>query len=418
VTILDLFTKEKNRFLDNCTQCGLCAEECPILPYTDCAEISSQEIQGRIFEYIESGAPNQLAYTKAFACMECYKCTTDVCPEDLNPMLINQIIKGEYISNGLAPSTLRDSGETDSVHRIIAGVQVSDDDYNRIFKPSTKPIARYVFFPGCNVYFQPEKILNALDILDTIGDDYAFLPGLDYCCGTNYLFYGDVSRGSAKADDFLDAILKFQPEAILLWCPTCLCCFDKYISATNTIPFEVLSFPKYLSENMGKLSWKESSSCTITLHEACKSAYTGLDLHGPRDVLQQLPGMKLIEMEHSGSDSICCGSGAACWFPDSCAQIRDRRLQEAAETGAQILATVCHYCGQTFVEQELLYDFSVTNYVNLVAKAMGIHREDKFRQYKLWGDIDLIIEDAGKRIAKLPCGEKLVIEVLEAVFKK
>jgi Fe-S oxidoreductase len=418
VTILDLFTKERQRFLDNCTQCGLCAEDCPILPYTDCAETSSQEIQEGVFEYIESGAPNQRAYTKAFACMECYKCTTDVCPENLNPMLINQIIKGEYISNGLAPSTISDSGEADSVHRVLASVQVSEDDYRRIFKPSTKPIARYVFFPGCNVYFQPEKILNALDILDAIGDDYAFLPGLDYCCGTNHLFYGDVSKGSAKADDFLDAILKFQPEAILLWCPTCLCCFDKYISASNAIPIKVLSFPEYLSENMEKLSLKDSSPCSVTLHEACKSVYTGLDLHGPRDVLQQLPGMKLIEMEHRGFDSICCGSGAACWFPESCAQIRDSRLREAEETGAQMLATVCHYCGQTFIDQEALYDFSVTNYVNLVAKSMGIHREDKFRQYKLSGDIDLIIEDAGKRIAELPYGEKRVIEVLEAVFKK
>ena len=418
MTVFDYFTEEKKRFLDNCTQCGLCAEECPILTYTECAKISCQEMQEKVYEYIEGGVPSQSAYTKAFACMECYKCTAGVCPEDLNPMLINQIIKGEYISNGLAPSIFSESGEADGIHRIIAGVQISEDEFQQIFKPSTKPIAKYVFFPGCNVYFQPEKILNALDILDTIGDDYAFLPGLDYCCGTNHLFYGDVRRGSAEAEDVIDAILKFQPEAILLWCPTCLCCFDKYISASKAIPFKVLSFPKYLSENMEKLPWKNPSSCTVTLHEACKTTYTGLDLGSSREVLQKIPGVKLIEMEHHGSDATCCGSGAACWFPESYAQIRDRRLREAVKTGAEMLVTVCHYCGQTFVDQEALYDFNVTNYVNLVAKAMGIHREDKFRQYKLLGDIDLIIEDAGKRIAELPYGEKRVIEVLEAVFKK
>jgi len=37
-----------------------------------------------------------------------------------------------------------------------------------------------VFFLGCNVYFQPEKILNAMDIIDAIGDDYAFLSAVDY----------------------------------------------------------------------------------------------------------------------------------------------------------------------------------------------------------------------------------------------
>jgi Fe-S oxidoreductase len=169
---------------------------------------------------------------------------------------------------------------------------------------------------------------------------------------------------------------------------------------------------------MDKLPLTDSYSISVTLHEACKSAYTGLDLNGPRDVLQRLPGVKLIEMEHCGSDAICCGSGAACWFPDSCSQIRDSRLQEASETGAQMLVTVCHYCSQTFVEQEVHYDFNVTNYVNLVAKAMGIYREDKFRQYKLLGDIDSILNDAEKRVAELPFGKERVIEVLEAVFKK
>jgi hypothetical protein len=123
-------------------------------------------------------------------------------------------------------------------------------------------------------------------------------------------------------------------------------------------------------------------------------------------------------MKNSGSDAICCGSGAACWFPDSCAQIRDSRLQKAAETGSQRLVTVCRYCGQTFVEQEALYDFSVTNYVNLVAKAMGIHRDDKFRQYKQWGNTDLIIEDAGQHLLELPFGKKRINEVLQAVFKE
>jgi hypothetical protein len=44
-------------------------------------------------------------------------------------------------------------------------------------QPTDKQHARYVLFPGCNVYFQPELILNALDIMDAVGDDYAFVPG-------------------------------------------------------------------------------------------------------------------------------------------------------------------------------------------------------------------------------------------------
>ena len=55
----------------------------------------------------------------------------------------------------------------------------------------------------------------------------------------------------------------------------------------------------------------------VTLHEPCKSAYTGVDLNGANDVLRQLPGVILQEMPHHGKDTRCCGSGAICWYPQS-----------------------------------------------------------------------------------------------------
>ena len=418
MTILDHYGKEKQRFLENCIQCGLCAEGCPILPYTEIGELSAQEIQEDVFDFMESGIPNQQAYTKAFACMECFKCTAGMCPEDLNPMLINELIKGEYISRGLANKAYGDAMEPDSTHRVLASVQVSASDYGRITKPSNKRQARYVFFPGCNVYFQPEKILNALDIMDAIGDDYAFLPGLDYCCGDSLFFLGDIDEGSRRAEMLVAAISGFEPEAVILWCPTCQCRFDKSIAPALDVPFEVVSFPQYLAENMNRLALSDASARTVTLHEPCKSAYTEVDLNGPREVLRQLPGVTLREMEHHGKQTTCCGSGAISWFPASFAQFREDRLKEAAQTGAQYLVAICHYCDQTFAAEEKRFDFSVTNYVNLVANAMGIHRDDTFKRYALWGDLDRILKDADAHINESPFKKERIVEVLQTVFFK
>ena len=416
MAILDHYSKEKQRFLENCIQCGLCAEECPILPYSDISEISAQDIQEGVFDLMDGGIPNHQAYTKAFACMECFKCTTDVCPEDLNPMLVNELIKGEYISGGLAEKAYGDQQQPDSVHRILASVQVSASDYSKITKSSNKQNARYVFFPGCNVYFQPEKILNALDIMDAIGDNYAFLPGLDYCCGDSFMFLGEIDKGGQQAESLIAAISDFQPEAVVLWCPTCLCRFDKSIAPAADVPFQVISFPQYLATNMDKLTLSDASAGTVTLHEPCKSAYTGLDCDGPRDALRQLPGVTLREMKHHGRETSCCGSGTICWFPESCAQFREDRLKEAAQTGAERLVTVCHYCNQTFAAEEPHYNFSVSNYVNLVAEAIGTHREDKFKKYALWGSLKRILEDADEYIAESPFEKERIIEVLKAVF--
>ena len=104
MTILDHYAKEKHRSLENCIKCGICAEGCPILSYTEIGKVSAQEVQEDVFDFMENGLPNQNAYTKAFACMECFKCTAEMCPEDLNPMLVNELIKGDYVSKGLASS--------------------------------------------------------------------------------------------------------------------------------------------------------------------------------------------------------------------------------------------------------------------------------------------------------------------------
>ena len=167
---------------------------------------------------------------------------------------------------------------------------------------------------------------------------------------------------------------------------------------------------------MNKLPLTRAAAGTVTLHEPCKSAYTGVDRDGPREVLRQLPGVRPREMEHHGRETVCCGSGAICWFPESSARIRKERLQDAAQTGAERLVTVCHYCNQTFAAEEAHYEFSVTNYVNLVAEAMGIRREDKFKKYTLWGSLERILKDSDGHMAESPFESERIIEVLRAVF--
>jgi hypothetical protein len=78
--------------------------------------------------------------------------------------------------------------------------------------------------------------------------------------------------------------------------------------------------------------------------------------------------------------------------------------------------TVCHYCHQTFAAENSQYDFSVTNYVYLVAEAMGIQRDDKFKLYTLWGDLDRILKDTEDHIRESPFEKERIIDVLQAVF--
>lgn len=231
-------------------------------------------------------------------------------------------------------------------------------------------------------------------------------------------FTGEIDKGGQQAESLITTIADFQPEAVILWCPTCHCRFDTSIAPALDIPFKIMSFPQYLAANMKKLSLSDASAGVVTLHEPCKSVYTGLDCDGPREVLRQLPGVTLTEMEHHGPETRCCGSGAACWFQESSSQMRDNRLQEADQTGADRLVTVCHYCGQTFGQEEDRFNFEVINYVNLVTEAMGIKRDDTFKKYALWRDLDRILNDTNKHIQESPFEKEKIIKVLQTVFTR
>jgi len=82
------------------------------------------------------------------------------------------------------------------------------------------------------------------------------------------------------------------------------------------------------------------------------------------------------------------------------------------------LVSVFHYCNQIFAAEEPHYDFSVSNYVNHVAEAIGIWRDDKFKKYTRWGNLERNLKDVDAHITELPFKRDLIIEKSQAVFMR
>ena len=414
--LVQYYQAEKRRALEKCVECGVCAKKCPIIKTTELADVSPSEIQKQIKAYLKSGDTNRTVFNRAFSCMQCFQCVDKCCPEGLDPMAVNEIIKWEYRQNKVVEMGYGDPKDVDSTHRVLADIQLADEDYQKITTPTTKNTVTHVFFSGCNVYYQPEKLLNALDIMDLITGDYAFVPGLDFCCGNVYIYSGAIEKAGQASTELIEQLSVYKPVTVVFWCPTCLCRFDKTLSKVHKIPFEMMSFPQFLAQNMDTLSFKNKINKTVTLHEACKAAFTGLDLTGARELLHKLPGVNLVEMPRHGKKTVCCGSGAEDYFPNSFETVRDDRLVEASQTGADMLVDVCHHCHNVFCSHESEYGFEVKNYVSLVAEALGIERVDKFKIYKQWGDLDKIMDDAQDYIGASPFSVDKIRNVLNEAF--
>jgi Fe-S oxidoreductase len=410
------FDQQRQRVIENCKACGFCAKNCPIIEHTELRKASAKDIQKKVKAFFEHGETDEIVFQRAFSCMECFKCVDNCCPEGLNPLFVNEMIKWEYNRNNIIETSYDDPNHETSAQRVLASIQVSPEDYRKISEPSDRDRAGYVFFPGCNVYFQPEKILNALDVLSLITEDYAFVPGLDFCCGDVHLFSGSIERGDQTSKALIHILSSYHPDTVIFWCPTCHCRFVKTASILNDLPFQVISFPQFLSENMDKLDLKKDIQKRVTLHEACKSAFTGVDASGPREVLRKIPGVQLSEMVRHGKDTACCGSGAIAFFPKGLEAVRDDRLREASATNAEVLIDVCHFCHHVFVGEEPKYRFSVVNYITLLAEAIGIEREDKFKKYRQWNELDRILKDAEMYIKESPYSPERIVEAINKVI--
>jgi len=346
--------------------------------------------------------------------MKCYGCL-DVCPQDLNPLRSLEICQWEMAENGHIDYPPWDPKSPDLIHRVLASIQTTAEEYERIFQPSEVKKTATLFFPGCNVYYQPEKILNSLDIMEMIDPEFVYLPGLDNCCGNCHLTKGRPKKAGEAFTELMENILSYEPETLVLCCPTCFCLAETTFGPFNRYPFTIKSMPQYISEHLNRLEITDRFTKKVTVHDACKVALTGLDIAGARPILE-LIGADLVEMPRSKENAVCCGCAAIVNDPPTGSQMLDQRISEAADTGADTLATVCHFCSQMLASQQDKSSFQVDSYINLLAASLGITREDKFQNYMKWADPRRILSDEESCIKTSPFSQSLIEQTINGVF--
>ena len=64
----------------------------------------------------------------------------------------------------------------------------------------------------------------------------------------------------------------------------------------------------------------------------------------PREILKQIPGVELVEMENIRDDANCCGVSAFMGCNEITRLLRQNRIEEAIRTGAEYLIVPCPKC--------------------------------------------------------------------------
>ena len=237
-----------------------------------------------------------------------------------------------------------------------------------------------LYFVGCTASLRREEIaLSTATILNEANVPFQLLGSDEICCGSPVYRVGDKKTA---IDIMVNNVALFAEMGIERIITSCAGCFNmlkteypRYVEHD----FEVIHTSQLIAELLkeGRLKPAKEVPLKVTYHDPChlgrmsepyepyegekvellSQVYiwdppkplrqgTGGVYDAPRDVLRQIPGVELVEMERIREYAYCCGAGAGCKsaYPDFALFAANERVEEAEATGAQTMVSACPFC--------------------------------------------------------------------------
>ncbi len=204
------------------------------------------------------------------------------------------------------------------------------------------------YFVGCTTSFddRARSIAHSFTkILQLTGVNFGILGKKEPCCGDIARRVGEFGLFEEQKEKCKTLFDQYGITEIATSSPHC------YHTLANDYPdssFRARHYTMVLKELLKnkKLSFEKPLNVTVTYHDPCYLGRHNRIFNEPRDVIRAIPGLRLVEMEHSRENSLCCGGGGGRMWQDLKGErkMSEVRLEEAEATGAQILITACPMC--------------------------------------------------------------------------
>lgn len=257
--------------------------------------------------------------------------------------------------------------------------------------PEVGSRTKTLLYVGCVPLRDPEaeKVPQTVaSILLKAGVDVGVLGERERCCGNPSLRMGDMEQFRAFAKENIKMFNDMGIEKLVTTCPWCYSTFKRdYPEVGDKMNFEVVHILEVVDQLIkeGKLKLTKAVDLTVTYHDPCHlgrlsgpgpsgtGCFTGL-YQQPRDIINSIPGMELVEMPRIKDDAWCCGAGS--WLRDGyldlAQETAERRIEEAETTGAEALVTYCPHCEENLSEaiQKRGSKMKMYNLLDLVSQAL------------------------------------------------
>lgn len=340
----------KERSLYQCLECGKCAAACP-------RRVTGKEYSPRLLAHKAIAEREDEAFIEnaVWECLTCEMCS-ERCPSGVEFSKFILDMRGLLAeTKGLKGYRAHD-GAVHSWMRMMTASELRQNRLDWVGKDlRTAASGEVAYFVGCAPYFDTffsgievntlagaadaVRILNFLDIQPVLLPD-------ERCCGHDLLWTGDMENFERLCRlnyaTFKDAGIR----EIIVSCPECFQVLSEHmprVIAGFDLKVTLLLDLLQKEVHKGGVAFKPLKR-RVTFQDPCRLGRMLDRTKEPRDLLDRIPEMKLLEMEHSGRSAMCCGNSGFINCDAHSKQIQVQRFNEARAIGADLMVTACPKC--------------------------------------------------------------------------
>ena len=369
------FTWKQLLDLYSCVVCGRCQDACPA--YTSGKPLNPKKVMQDLKRHLLAAGPGLLsgkaqaaanpgesligdviAEDEIWACTTCYACQ-QVCPvanEHIDKIidLRRNLVMEQAVIPETAEGALRSIEDRGHPWR---GTTLSRTDWAEGL--DIKTLAEdsdidILFWVGCTEALEDRsiKVSQAVaKLLKLAGVKFGFLGAEESCCGEPTRRLGNEYLFQIQAEKNIEILKGYNVKRIVTACPHCL------NTIKNEYPqfggeFEVIHHTEFIADLLkkGKLRITKGVSAMVTYHDSCYLGRYNDIYQPPRQILNNMLDLTLVEMEKNRKVGFCCGGGGGrMWLEERIGRrISEVRIEQAIETKAQVVATACPFCLQMF----------------------------------------------------------------------
>ncbi len=336
---------QKHKLLE-CIQCGMCTGSCPV------AKKANLNVRKYMREVATLGKLTQHSQNELWACTTCSTCGVR-CPKDLNPYEFLIDVRGMAVEGGQVAPTIRDALESIFKNGNPWGrVRNKRSEWAQDLKlKHISQGADVMFFAGCTSAYDtrvqtvPRSLVK---LFEKAGLNFGVLGDEENCCGSEVYGMGEKGLFEFLVEENMKLFNRYGVKQTVTSCPHG---FHAFKNRYNQTSFEVLHHSQLLAKLIEdkKLTFTQPVNKKVIYHDSCFLGKQNNIYDEPRKVIESIPGVHLLEFDRSRARSVCCeGGGGRMWVDIPGERLAEKRVKEASEAGAEILAVSCPYCLLTF----------------------------------------------------------------------